>query len=99
MHWDYKSKFYGKDILSKDFTPRALIGNYQKLGLYQNGTLTMPLPNKTAKAFRVDKLELTSNNYTEIKPDENDLNDTVGYYQSASYFYKHKLDRYTHSIQ
>jgi phosphoglycerol transferase MdoB-like AlkP superfamily enzyme len=95
MHWDYKSKFYGKDILSEDFVPRALIGNYQKLGLYQDGILTMLLPDKTAKAFSVDRLELTGNKYTEIKPDENDLNDTVGYYQSASYFYKHKLDRYT----
>jgi len=99
MRWDYKSKFYGKDILGKGFTPRALIGNYQKLGLYQNGILTMLLPNKTAKAFKVDKLERTSNAYTEIKPNEKDLNDTVAYYQSASYFYKHKLDRYTPSTR
>ncbi len=94
MHWDYKSKFYGKDILSDDFTQRALIGNYQKLGLYQDETLTILLPNKTAKAFHVDSLELTGNKYTEIKPDQDELDDTVGYYQSASYFYKHKLDRY-----
>ena len=94
MHWDYKSKFYGKDILNDDFTPRALIGNYQKLGLYQDETLTILLPNKTAKAFHVDSLELTGNKYTEIKPDQDELDDTVGYYQSASYFYKHKLDRY-----
>jgi len=94
MHWDYKSKFYGKDILSDDFTPRALIGNYQKLGLYQDEILTILLPNKTAKAFHVDRLELTGNKYTEVKPDKDDLDDTVGYYQSASYFYKHKLDRY-----
>lgn len=94
MHWDYKSKFYGKDILSDDFTQRALIGNYQKLGLYQDETLTILLPNKTAKAFHVDSLELIGNKYTEIKPDQDELDDTVGYYQSASYFYKHKLDRY-----
>ncbi len=94
MHWRYRSKFYGNDILSDDFRPRALIGNYQKLGVYEKGTLTMLLPNKTVKAFHVDKLELKGNHYTEITPPQEYVDDTVGYYQSASYFYAHKFDRY-----
>jgi len=94
LDWKYKSKFYGKNILEDNFKQRALIGNYQKLGLYQKGRLTMLLPNGTAKAYRVDELTLKSNRYTQIEPVEEDLNDVTAYYQSASYFYKHKLDRY-----
>ena len=93
MHWSYKSKFYGKDILSDDFNERALIGNYQKLGLYQNGNITMLLPNKTVKAYNVEELKLDSNKYKEIEPTQKDVDDTIGYYQSASYFYEHHLDR------
>ena len=93
MKWSYKSKFYGKDILSDDFKQRALIGNYQKLGLYQNGNITMLLPNKTVKAYKVEELKLDSNKYKEIEPTQQDIDDTIGYYQSASYFYEHHLDR------
>jgi len=94
LGWEYKSKFYGKDILNDNFIQRALVGNYQKLGLYQKGRLTMLLPNGTARAYKVEELKLNSNTYTKINPTQEDLNDVIGYYQSASYFYKHKLDRY-----
>jgi phosphoglycerol transferase MdoB-like AlkP superfamily enzyme len=94
MNWSYKSKFYGKDILSKDFYPRALIGNYQKLGLYQENKLTMLLPDASVKEFRVESLKLKSNEYREIEPLSKDIEETIGYYQSANYFYKNHLDRY-----
>jgi len=93
MNWSYNSKFYGKDILSDDFKQRALIGNYQKLGLYQNGNITMLLPNKTVKKYKVEELKLDSNRYKEIDPTQKDVDDTIGYYQSASYFYEHHLDK------
>jgi len=94
LDWSYKSKFYGRDILSDDFKPRALIGTYQKLGLYQDNKLTILLPNATAKEYRVKSLGLHDTKYEEIDIDKNDLDDTITYYQSASYFYKHHLDRY-----
>ena len=94
MHWNYKSKFYGKDILSDDFKPRALIGTYQKLGLYQDNKLTILLPNATAKEYKVKSLSLHDTQYAEIELVPSDLEDTIAYYQSASYFYKHHFDRY-----
>ena len=94
MHWRYKSKFYGKDILSDDFKPRALIGTYQKLGLYQENRLTILLPNQTAKAYQIKKLGLYDTAYEEISVNKQDLEDAITYYQSASYFHKHRLDRY-----
>jgi len=91
MNWSYKSKFYGQDILSDGFKPRALIGNYQKLGLYENDKLTILLPNDTIKEFKVEELNLKNNKYNEIDPIEKSIDDTITYYQSASYLYKHGL--------
>jgi len=94
MNWSYKSKFYGKDILNNNFSPRALIGNYQKLGLYRDDKLTMLLPDATVKEFKVEELTLKSNRYREIETVQKDVDDTVGYYQSASYFYANHFDRH-----
>ena len=94
MNWSYENKFYGKDILDDAFQPRALIGNYQKLGLYRDKKLTMLLPNNSVKEFEVEALKINSNSYKEIEPITKDVDDTITYYQSASYFYKHHLDRY-----
>ena len=94
MNWSYKSKFYGQDILSSEFRPRALIGNYQKLGLYQDDKLTILLPNATIKEFEVEELNLKDNKYKKIEPITKNIDDIIGYYQSASYFYMNRLDRY-----
>jgi len=93
MHWSYRSKFYGRDILSEDFRPRALVGNYQKLGLYQEDRLTILLPNKTIKSFQVRSLSREGNEYQAITPKRDDVDDAIAYYQSASYFYRNHLDR------
>ncbi len=93
MNWSYKSKFYGKDILSEGFTPRALIGNYQKLGLYQEDRLTILLPDESVKAFDVEAITREGNQYKAIEPKAKDREDAVAYYQSASYFYMNRLDR------
>jgi len=94
MHWNYDSKMYGQDILSDSFVPRALIGTYQKLGLYQEGKLSILLPNQTAKAYTVKQINLQSNVYEAIVPKQEEIESVITYYQSASHFYTHKLDRY-----
>jgi len=94
LNWRYESKFYGNDILDRAFKPRALIGNYQKLGLYRNDQLTILSPDNTVKALKVKKLTLYSNTYKAITPLKEDEEDTVTYYQSASYFHKKKMDRF-----
>jgi phosphoglycerol transferase MdoB-like AlkP superfamily enzyme len=93
MNWSYKSKFYGHDILASDFKERALVGNYQKLGLYENDQLTILLPNQKVKAFKVKKLGLYLNVYEEIEAKNEDIDTVIAYYQSASYFYAKHLDR------
>jgi len=94
FHWSYKSKFYGNNILSKNFVQRAFIGNYQKLGYLKNNKLTILEPNKSVHEFKVLHQTLYDNKYKSIALNKEDEQEAITYYQSASYMYKHKLDRY-----
>ncbi len=91
LNQSYEAKFYGDDILRDDHKERAFIGNYQKLGLLREDALTVLSPDKTVQRYRIEKQTLYSVKYTEEKPKEADVNDTVSYYQSASWLYKHHL--------
>ena len=94
LGFSYKSMFYGNDILDKHFKPRAFIGNYQKLGYYKDGTLSVLLPDKTLKSFKVLKQTLRSVKYEDVKNDPALEKDTITYYQSASYFYDNGINRW-----
>jgi phosphoglycerol transferase MdoB-like AlkP superfamily enzyme len=94
FHWNYKSMFYGNNILSKNFVQRAFIGNYQKLGFLKDNKLTILEPNKSVNEFEVLNQTLYSNQYKPIPVNKEDEQEAIAYYQSASYMYKHKLDRY-----
>lgn len=93
LNINYSSKFFGKNILSNDFKPRALLGNYQKLGLYRDNKLTILSSNKSVKEYKVLDLKLKSSKYSNIPLDSKDVLDTITYYQSASYFYDKKINR------
>ena len=94
LNFSYESLFYGNDILAPDFKERAFIGNYQKLGFFRDGKLTVLLPNKTSKEFRIKKQTLRSVQYEDIATDPKDEEDTITYYQSASYFYDNGINRW-----
>jgi phosphoglycerol transferase MdoB-like AlkP superfamily enzyme len=94
LGWNYKSKFYGQNILRQSFKPRALIGSYQKLGLYRNDRLTILTPDKKIETYSVERLGLKENSYKKSDTKANEKEDIITYYQSASYFYRHRLDRY-----
>jgi len=87
----YSSKFYGDDILSKTHKERALIGNYQKLGLFRDGVLTILSPDKSIKSLKVVEQKLKDVKYKDIKTSKNDEKDAITYYQSASYLYREEL--------
>jgi len=94
LNWSYKSKFYGNDILSSNFKQRAFIGNYQRLGYLKNKKLLILEPNKTVDEYEIVKQTLRSNKYKKITTNAQDEKDAITYYQSASYMYQHKLDRW-----
>jgi len=87
---DYEAKMYGDDILSDDHKERAFIGTYQKLGYYTPQNITILSPDKSVKSYTVKNLRLRDVTYIPHEPTPKEVKDTVTYYQSASYLYKHK---------
>ena len=90
LHWSYESKFYGRDILSQDFKPRAFIGNYQKLGLLEGENLLILEPNRSSSEYNIVEHKLYSSKYKKVSVDKNLENRAIMYYQSANYMYKNK---------
>ena len=94
LNWSYKSKFYGKNILDANFTQRALVGTYQKLGLFKENKLTVLSPGKKIHSYEILKQDIFSTTYKEIDADKKLKDEVITYYQSASFSHKNKLDRY-----
>jgi phosphoglycerol transferase MdoB-like AlkP superfamily enzyme len=98
LNWNYKSKFFGRDILAEGFVPRALVGNYQKLGLVENGTLTILEPQKKVGSYKIADETMYESKTEPILLTDVQKDRTVSYYQSASYLYKHGLNRWDKDI-
>jgi len=91
LNFDYTSGFFGENFLAPGYKERALIGNYQKLGLYEDGEVIVLSPQK-----RVERISNPMNDATieDIKVGESQLaKKTLAYYQSANYILKNKLNR------
>jgi phosphoglycerol transferase MdoB-like AlkP superfamily enzyme len=88
LNWSYASRFFGWDVRTAGGERRALIGNYQKLGLYKPGVLSVlsPVRNVAEYAFNAETFELTPR-----KPELTD--ETIAYYETASHLYKAGLYR------
>jgi phosphoglycerol transferase MdoB-like AlkP superfamily enzyme len=94
LNWSYRSKFYGSNILEKNFHERAFIGNYQKLGYLKDSKLTILTPDKKFHEYKIISQKLRNIKYKKINPVANDIFDAITYYQSANYMYKHKLNKW-----
>lgn len=92
LNLKYESQFYGQDILkTAPEKGRALISNYQKLGLFKENKLVYLSPQQ-----KVDVVEDPLGEHRIVAPDaQTDLvNDVMSYYQSADYIWTHRLSRY-----
>ncbi len=94
LNWSYESKFYGDNILSNNFKPRAFIGNYQKLGYVEGKKLFILKPDKSDEEYEIIEQKLQSNRYKKRDIDKELENKAILYYQSASYLYKYHLNRW-----
>jgi len=93
LNFDYESAFYGKNILTmKPQQERALIGNYQHIGVYKNNRLAFLSPQQQAhiKTYAADGEETISWGSTEDPL----VRLTIDYYQSAAYVYRNKLNQW-----
>ncbi len=92
LNVSYDSQFFGKDILEmKPDDGRALIGNYQKLGLFKNNKLAYLAPQQ--QLFVVNDPYNTAQQLA-TKDHQVLLQETMAYYQSADYIWAHRLNRY-----
>ncbi len=85
LHWSYPSRFYGGNVLAEGAAHRALIGNYQKLGLYEDGHLTVLKPVRQEAQYNFDA-ETTETTSRSLDRGEVDL--AISYYESASRMFK-----------
>lgn len=85
LNWSYASRFYGWDVRKAAGDRRALLGNYQRLGLYEPGVLEVLKPMRDEDSYHFDVRTFA------LTPRENDQqyrDEAIAYYQTASYLYK-----------
>ena len=87
LNWSYESNFYGIDlskINQKD--QRAFLGNYRKVGLLKEDKLLVLSDQKKTNFYNWNS---TDNTLTALPIDEEFLNESIAYYQTAAYLYDH----------
>jgi phosphoglycerol transferase MdoB-like AlkP superfamily enzyme len=99
LKFNYTSKFFGQDVFSSSYKPRALIATYQDLGLIKDNVLTIISPNRKVKQFDLElipnpklgsEFQLMYNENPTQKPRHDLIKETVAYYQTTSYLLKNK---------
>jgi len=92
LNWSYPSRFYGWDVRKTTGDRRALIGNYQRLGLYEPGSLTVLKPVRRANEYNYDASSFTLSPRSGASA-ASAIDKAIAYYQTASYLYKNNLYR------
>lgn len=94
LNLSYESQFYGKDIfkMSKE-EGRALVSNYQKLGLFKGNKLVYLSPQQRVDVVD-DPLPLGSHRLLDPEAEHEFVLEVMAYYQSADYIWTHRLSRY-----
>jgi len=102
LNFEYKSKFYGQDVLKPDYSPRAFIATYQDLGFINDDVLTILSPSRKVKQLKLIPKKTASSefalHYVEkpIEKQRKDLLDkTVAFYQTTYQMLKSKKFDYS----
>jgi phosphoglycerol transferase MdoB-like AlkP superfamily enzyme len=92
LGWTYPSRFYGRDVLAQPERNNGpvLIGNYQKLGLFDGGKLGVlkPVRQSVTLSYARETHEMKV-----LTPDAALIDETIAYYQTASWLFKHGHQR------
>ncbi|MBW6521771.1 MAG: LTA synthase family protein [Desulfoarculaceae bacterium] len=91
LGFGYENHFFGQDILSDAFQERALIGNYQKLGLYRQDELTILSPVKQMNGI---KDPLHNEQSLPLGPKDDKVLETMALYQGANFILENRLNRW-----
>jgi phosphoglycerol transferase MdoB-like AlkP superfamily enzyme len=89
LNWEYENRFYGKNVLKMQANePRALVGNYQKLGLLKADKIFILGTVKTGHFYQWNKKD----NLLELIPtDDTYRKKTISYFQTADYLFQKGL--------
>ena len=92
LNWAYPSRFYGCNVLAlpADQPGRALIGNYQKLGLYTGSQLGVLKPVRKSVTLDYDS---ASHALVPRAPNTALIDDAIATYQTASWLFKQGRQR------
>ncbi|HTL08559.1 MAG TPA: sulfatase-like hydrolase/transferase [Chitinophagaceae bacterium] len=86
MHLQYKSKFYGYDILQLPAgRERLFMGTYQNIGYARNNKMVVLSPQQKIEMFSVDFI---TGAQTKIPLEDSLVNEAITWYQTASYLFK-----------
>ncbi|MEQ6328232.1 sulfatase-like hydrolase/transferase [Pseudomonas sp. B11D7D] len=89
LNIDYVSTFFGRNVLREDRAAgRALVGNYQHLGLFDGNNLAILSPRRGMRKHE-DALGLSHESI--IGTDDGLLRRDIAYYQGASYAFQKGL--------
>lgn len=89
LNVDYSSTFFGRNVLREDRAPgRALIGNYQHLGLFDGANLAILSPRRGMRRHD-DALGLSQETSTALS--DSLMQRNIAYYQGASHAFKKRL--------
>lgn len=87
LGFSYDSRFYGKDILAADFTPRAFMATYQDLGYYKDGLLTVLSPVRQIKQYECTPSDDGEYTQTPLKQlNQQHAREAQIYYQSVNQY-------------
>ncbi len=92
LNMSYRSCFFGRDIL-KSPARRALIANYQYLGLYDGKEMAILEPQKVARLQKFDN-GVQADEESALRADSF-LKRDISYYQGAAYVYRHRLNAWS----
>ncbi|MBI5690169.1 MAG: LTA synthase family protein [Verrucomicrobia bacterium] len=92
LGWTYPSRFYGRDVLNpEDAQPGfALLGNYQRLALFQENRLHVLSPIRQSASHVYDP---ETHALLPSAGDPEAVGDTIAYYQTASWLFRHGRQR------
>lgn len=90
LNFGYKTRFVGKDILNMAASrERAFISTHEKLGYLKGNRLVMLSPERDIRCYQIARDKTA----TEIRPQQDLVLETLGYYQGADIIYQKALNR------
>ncbi|SEA66673.1 Phosphoglycerol transferase MdoB [Arachidicoccus rhizosphaerae] len=59
LHFSYRSKFIGQDVLKKNYKPRAFMATYQDMGYLEDSILTVLAPLRAVAQYKISPINET----------------------------------------